>query len=114
MRKGLVPLFLLFLLLIACSPQQTQPARINIGLDIKSGEIRTFAEKPDAEICMQDGKPVIRLFATSWCPHCQWIKDRFNQVVQEYVDAGKIVAYHWMVDLKDDDLTPQKEGNIPE
>jgi thiol-disulfide isomerase/thioredoxin len=60
------------------------------------------------------GKPVIRLFSTTWCPHCVWIKPTYDRVVKEYADAGKIVAYHWELDTLDDTLTPEVEGSVPQ
>lgn len=76
------------------------------------GKIETFMDS-GKEIELQDGKPVIRLFSTTWCPHCKWIKETFDRVAKEYADAGKIVAYHWEVDTKDNTLTPQAETSIP-
>ncbi len=64
-------------------------------------------------ICTEDGKPVVYLFSTTWCPHCTWITDTFNSVAQEYVDAGKIVAYHWEIDIGDDTLTDEVETEVP-
>ena len=46
-------------------------------------------------ICKLDGKPIIRMYSTSICPHCIWVGPTFNSVVQKYVDENKIVAYHW-------------------
>lgn len=60
-----------------------------------------------------DGKPVIRLFSTTWCPHCVWIKPTYDRVAKEYADAGKIVAYHWELDTNDDTLTPEAETAVP-
>ena len=76
------------------------------------GEIKTFKDGGNP-IELQDGKPVIRLFSTTWCPHCKWVKATFDKVAKEYVDAGKIVAYHWELDTKDDTLTEAVEGSIP-
>jgi thiol-disulfide isomerase/thioredoxin len=72
----------------------------------------TFTDNGNS-ICMIDGKPVIRLYSTTWCPHCNWIKSTFDAFAKEYVDAGKIVAYHWNVDAKDDTLTDVIETNVP-
>ena len=74
----------------------------------------TFTIIDNAPICAIDNKPVIRLYSTTWCPHCIWIKPTYEKVVQEYVAQGKIVAYHWEVDILDDTLTPQNEQSIPE
>ncbi len=76
------------------------------------GEIKTFRYF-DGEACTEDGKPVIYLFSTTWCPHCRWIKSTFDSVVSEYVSEGKIVAHHWELDTKDDTLTIGTEGVIP-
>lgn len=73
----------------------------------------TFTETQDP-VCMQDGKPIIRLFSTTTCPHCQWIKNTFDTVAKEYVGAGKIVAHHWELDSGDDTLTTQVEAKIPQ
>ncbi|HLC55015.1 MAG TPA: thioredoxin domain-containing protein [Candidatus Nanoarchaeia archaeon] len=115
MKKYIFISFLFLMLLIsACSTsQETQPARVNIDSGIRPGEIKTFAENPNAEVCTQDNKQVIRLFSTSWCPHCKWIKGRFDTVMHEYISSGKIVAYHWELDLEDDILTEAKEGAVP-
>lgn len=77
------------------------------------GNIGTFS-KTDGEICKQDGKPIIRLFSTSTCPHCIWIKDTFDKVAKEYVNKGKIKAYHWVMDQGDDILTTAKESQVPD
>jgi len=62
------------------------------------------------EICAVDGKPVIRLYSTEGCPHCRWIKDTYDKVVGEYVASGKIVAYHWDMNTRDDILTSGVES----
>ncbi len=77
-------------------------------------KIKTFSEKKDAQILKEDGKPVIYLFSTTWCPHCQWIKETFDKVAKEYVDAGEIKAYHWEIDTNDNTLTEAKEDKVPE
>ncbi|MDP2973557.1 MAG: hypothetical protein Q8N60_00760 [Candidatus Diapherotrites archaeon] len=74
--------------------------------------IKTFSKTND-QIETIGGKPVIRLFSTTWCPHCQWIKETFDEAVQPYVDSGKIVARHWELDIQDDTLTAAVEGSVP-
>jgi thiol-disulfide isomerase/thioredoxin len=81
-------------------------------VDMESSGILTF-ESVSGDICREDGKPVIRLFSTTWCPHCQWIGDTFDDVVQTYVDEDSIVAHHWQVNTGDDTLTIQVEQAIP-
>jgi len=66
-----------------------------------------------ATICKENEKPIIRMYGTTWCPHCQWIKKTFDETVKKYVDENKIVAYHWELDIKDNLLTPTLEGNVP-
>ena len=81
--------------------------------NVPASSISTFEDTGD-EICRENGKPVVRLFSTSTCPHCIWIMNRFNAVIKQYVDEGKIVAYHWELDKMDDTLTPEKEDTIPD
>lgn len=78
----------------------------------EKADIGTFTDSGNA-IETVDGKPVIRLFSTTWCPHCQWISETYDSVVQEYVAEGKIVAYHWELDTEDNTLTPEKEIGVP-
>ena len=90
------------------------PADTTIDPDeIEPSEIETFNDN-SGDICMEDGKPVIRMFSTTWCPHCQWAADAFDEVAQMYVDDGLIVAHHWELDTGDDTLTAQVEESVPE
>lgn len=81
--------------------------------EIEPSSIETF-ESVSGDICTEDGKPVIRMFSTSWCPHCQWISDTYDAVVKMYTDEGLIVAHHWEIDTGDDTLTSQEEQGIPD
>lgn len=54
------------------------------------------------------------MFSTTWCPHCKWIKETFDLTVKEYVDSGKILAYHWELDTGDNTLTEETESAVPE
>jgi thiol-disulfide isomerase/thioredoxin len=73
----------------------------------------TFMVKEGAEICRENGLPVVYLFSTTACPHCRWIKDTFDNAVKGYVAAGKIKAYHYELDSGDDTLTAEKEVVLP-
>ncbi|MCJ7572227.1 MAG: thioredoxin family protein, partial [Candidatus Thermoplasmatota archaeon] len=64
------------------------------------------------EIQYENGKPVIRLFSTSSCPHCEWIKETFDRVVKEYVQNDQIVAYHWNLNTGDNTLTTEVETEV--
>jgi len=76
------------------------------------GNFGTFADSGYA-LELEDGKPVIYLFTTTWCPHCTWVKETFDSVVSEYVAEGKIVAHHWELDTGDDTLTDEIESEVP-
>ena len=65
----------------------------------------------EGEIETVDGKPVIRMYSTTWCPHCNWVGPAFEEVAKEY--EGRVIAKHWQVDIGDDALTPEFEGGIP-
>ena len=62
----------------------------------------------------ENGKPVIRLFSTTWCPHCILITDTFDSIMKEYVQTGQIVAYHWDLDSGDNTLTDELETEVPQ
>ncbi|MDD3661749.1 MAG: thioredoxin family protein [Candidatus Dojkabacteria bacterium] len=73
-------------------------------------QYETFTEY-DSEICKADGKPVVYLFSTTWCPHCEWIKDTFDSWAKE--NSDKVVAYHWELDTNDNTLTEEAETEVP-
>ena len=52
--------------------------------NLGSSKVLTYDSKNN-EICKSNGKPIVRLFSTTWCPHCQWIDETYERVVQEYV-----------------------------
>ena len=81
--------------------------------DTEHTNIATFTYS-GSDICLADGKPVIRMYSTTRCPHCAWIKDTYERVVMEYAEEEKIVAYHWELDINDDTLTPEYEEVIPD
>jgi len=87
-----------------------QPITSEIESKIK-GQVGTFYEV-DLPICKDGNKPIIRMFSTTWCAHCQWAKPAFEAVVKEYKD--KIVAHNWELDTNDDSLTVTKESKIPD
>jgi thiol-disulfide isomerase/thioredoxin len=64
-------------------------------------------------LCKENGKPVVTLYSTTWCPHCQWIQATFDKVVSDAVKQGKIVAYHWQLDTGDNTLTKAVETSVP-
>ena len=66
--------------------------------EYSNATIQTFQETGDALCTDEQGKPIIRFFATSWCPHCKWIKETYMGVMKKYIDEGKVTAYLWEVD----------------
>ena len=75
--------------------------------------ITTFLSGDD-EICRdKEGKPLVFMFSTTWCPHCEWAKKPFDNVANDYKDLGLISVYHWQIDENDDTLTDEKESVVP-
>ncbi len=68
---------------------------------------------PDG-VCTEDGKPVVMMFGTTGCPFCTWSTPQFDKVAKEYMDEGKIMAYHWQFDTGDNTLTEEVETEVPE
>ena len=93
------------LILFGCTSPPTNPDN-NLPLDNNTAYKPATFKVVENSVCVTQGKPIIRLYSTTWCPHCQWVKDTFDKVAKEYVDAGKIVAHHWELDTNDDTLTP--------
>jgi hypothetical protein len=86
--------------------------------NIVPSSITTFDDE-GGDICLEDGKPVIRMYSSSTCPYCAWDANAFDPVAKMYVEDGLIVAHHWEIwDLYnrtgDDLLTDEVEGTIPE
>jgi len=72
-------------------------------------EIKTFTKTADS-ICMEDGRPIIRLYSTTDCKPCNWIAETFDSLANEY---DSIAVYHWQLDTGDNTLTEMKEDAIP-
>ena len=56
--------------------------------------IQTFYDS-GRDICYEDGKPIMRMYAASGCGYCKWNKPIFEKVVKEYIEAGKVTGYLW-------------------
>lgn len=78
----------------------------------KGPTIGSFESIVTDDICTEGGKPIVRLFTTTWCPHCRWVGPAFDEFAEEY--SGKIVARHWEVDTGDDTLTEAVETTVPD
>jgi cytochrome c oxidase subunit II len=111
-----VVLVILVLFVTGCGQEQKNTVVIDKQTP-SVGEIVTFMDTGD-EVCTDlDGRPIIRKYATTWCPHCQWIKGTYTSVVEEYVAAGKIRAYLWELDALDgagDDALTVEVDSLPE
>src|SRR3989344_4050938 len=110
MKKIFFLLLFLLVFVTACYKAPSDSGKIVINVDIKPGEIRTFSST-DNEFCRENNKPIIRMFGTTWCPHCKWISPVFDRVVNEYKD--KITAYHWNMDTQNNELTTFTESTVP-
>jgi len=78
--------------------------------DLVSGS--TFYDSGD-EICTDnDGKPYVLLFSTTWCPHCTWIMETFDGLVNEDF-ASQVNIQHWELDTGDNTITSDVETSVP-
>lgn len=72
----------------------------------------TFTDNGD-EICRDsEGKPYVVLVSTTWCPHCTWIKDTFDGLVNSAF-ASQVNLQHWELDTGDNTLTSEVETEVP-
>lgn len=111
--KKLFFFFLLGIVLVtACAQQPTGQVIIEKKFDAATAG-QSFTATTN-ELCLKEGKLIVREFATSWCPHCAWVKETYQQVVQAYSKEGKIIAYQWEVDTGNDLLTEALEFTVPE
>jgi thiol-disulfide isomerase/thioredoxin len=102
------------------SPKQTKETVANQGSEQETAQqwpvvvstVGTFYEVNHTP-CKDGKKPIVYMFSTSWCPHCQWSRPAFEAAVKDYVAKGKIVAYNWELDTNDNTLTTQKEKEVP-
>ena len=109
----------LFILIIIKKPQtDIIPVTEDVGYSlvettsVTNLAINTFELKKDAVICKENDKPVVYMFSTASCPHCQWIMETFNSFAKEYSDKGQIMAYSYDVDTGDDLLTKEVENDL--
>ena len=113
-KKVFLFFFLLLFVISACTSKALERKVVTINKPSEFTEVgSSFKVVKDAKICTQDGKPIIREFATTWCPHCKWIKQTYTGVINEYVAQDKIIAHLWNIDIGDDDLTVKKELVVP-
>jgi len=113
-KKILFFLFLFLFVISSCTGKTTEKKIITINKAITQEPGDTFLIKEDATICTEEGKPIIRKFATTWCPHCRWVKESYVKVVNEYSTQGKITAHLWYMDTGDDGLTKKAEIIVPQ
>jgi len=113
----IVGVLIALMLFFGCT--QTNPnGDNNLPIDTNASYKPQTFKVVENSICTFEEKPVIRLYSTTWCPHCEWVAETFDSVAKEYVDGGKIIAYHWELDTNDNTLTPgsdilpQSELNI--
>jgi thiol-disulfide isomerase/thioredoxin len=112
--KHITVLVCFFVLLSGCLKGSEPPASTTVKPEpaLNDSDVKTFRKTGDS-ICTVDGKPIVRLYSTTRCPHCVWIKETYDSVASEYMNAGKIAAHHWELDTKDDTLTENIETEVP-
>jgi len=69
-------------------------------------------DKTEDDLC-DEGRPILRLYTTSWCQVCNGSIEVFEDVVVDYIEDGSASAVHWSLDTGDDMLTIEKESGVP-
>ncbi len=92
--------------------EETTLIPLDPGVETTYPEVRSFTLTDDP-LCLEDGKPLVELFSTTWCPHCTWVKPVFDPVMLDYLDDGTLAVRHWEIDSGDDSLTQEVETEVP-
>jgi len=53
----------------------------------------------EAEICLEDGKPIVYFFGSSGCPHCGWEHPVLEKAAAKF---GDLIAFHNNMDSQED------------
>lgn len=61
-------------------------AGIDLNKEVNPKVDGGFSEVLNPEITTEDGKPVIYMFTSSTCPHCEWEKPIIREVIAQFGD----------------------------
>ncbi|MDD5696835.1 MAG: thioredoxin family protein [Candidatus Pacebacteria bacterium] len=80
--------------------------------DFVENEIKTvdgnFKEVVGAEVCSENGKPIVYFFGSASCPHCAWEEPILQGVVESFGDK---ISYHENIDTSTDQDIFEKYSN---
>ena len=71
-----------------------------------------FNQITDAQICQENGKPIVYFFGSESCPHCKWEKPVIEAVTKIF---GSAISYHENIDngKEMDIFNKYSTGSIP-
>ncbi len=72
-----------------------------------------FQEVKGAEVCKENGKPIVYFFGSKTCPHCEWELPIVQEVAKLFGDK---ISYHENIDSDKDSAILSKfspQGGIP-
>jgi thiol-disulfide isomerase/thioredoxin len=71
-----------------------------------------FNKITDAQVCQENGKPIVYFFGSTGCPHCVWEKPVIEAVTKKF---GSAISYHENIDSdKEMDIfNKYSTGSIP-
>lgn len=87
------------------------PEKIPEGLQPVEGS--TFYYTGDSVCKDNQGRPYVFMFSTTWCTHCNWIKDTFKSLNNEPF-SDEINLQLWELDTGDNLLTFPTENKVPD
>jgi len=92
--------------------QTTTTATTTANNQPKQAADGNFTELTSAQVCQENGKPIVYFFGSEGCPHCKWEKPIIEAVIQKF---GSAVSYHENIDNgKEMDIFNQySDGGIP-
>ena len=71
-----------------------------------------FSQITNAQVCQENGKPIVYFFGSESCPHCKWEKPVIEAVTKKF---GSAISYHENIDngKEMDIFNKYSTGSIP-
>jgi thiol-disulfide isomerase/thioredoxin len=92
--------------------QATTTATTTVNSQPKQAADGNFTELTSAQVCQENGKPIVYFFGSESCPHCKWEQPVISAAAKKF---GSAISYHENIDNgKEMDIFNQySDGGVP-